>query len=150
VDFSECALEALDYATQLAAQLHADLTILHVVEPIYYDLELGSGQIMEEPAKRKEAEERLADLANKLVSSGPEIRTHVRGGMAPDAIVAAAYHLPTDLIVMGTHGRRGLSKFSSGSVAEAVLRQAPCPVVTLKGLPIGKQHRLVSSAEERT
>jgi nucleotide-binding universal stress UspA family protein len=150
VDFSECALEALDYATQLAAQLQADLAILHVMEPVYYDLELGSGHIMEEPAKRKEAEERLDDLADKLASSGLDINTHIRGGVAPDAIVAAAYHFPTDLIVMGTHGRRGLSKFSSGSVAEAVLRQAPCPVVTLKGLPFAKQQRLVSSGEERT
>lgn len=149
VDFSDCALEALDYATQLAAQLHADLTILHVMEPVYYDLELGSGHIMEEPAKRKEAEERLDDLTDKLASSGLDINTHVRGGVAPDAIVAAAYHIPTDLIVMGTHGRRGLSRFSSGSVAEAVLRQAPCPVVTLRGLPLGMQDRLVSSAEQR-
>ena len=149
VDFSNCALEALDYATQLAAQLHSDLTILHVMEPVYYDLELGTGQIMEEPAKRREAEERLIDLAGKLVSSGLDIRTHVRGGVASDAIVAAAYHIPTDLIVMGTHGRRGLSRCSSGSVAEAVLRQAPCPVVTLRALPLAKQDRLVSSAQER-
>jgi nucleotide-binding universal stress UspA family protein len=144
VDFSDCSLEALDYATQLASQLHADMTILHVMEPVYYDLELGSGQIMEEPVKRKESEERLAALADKLASSGLDINTHVRGGVAPDAIVAAAYHIPTDLIVMGTHGRRGLSRFSSGSVAEAVLRQAPCPVVTLRGFSLAKKDRLVS------
>ena len=145
MDFSDCALEALDYATQLATQFHADMTILHVMEPVYYDLELGSGHIQEEPAKREEAAARLTDLANKLGRAGVTIKTQVRGGMAPDAIVAAAYQIPTGVILMGTHGRRGPTRVANGSVAEAVLRQAPCPVVTLRGLPLENMDRLVSS-----
>jgi nucleotide-binding universal stress UspA family protein len=147
VDFSECALEALDYAVLLAAQFQADVTVVHVMQPIYYDLELGSGQITDEPAKKERAEERLTDLAGRLAPAGVTVETHIRGGVASDSIIAAAYHIGADLIVMGTHGRRGLTKLFSGSVAEAVLRQAPCPVLTLRSLPLGDYRRLVSAKE---
>jgi nucleotide-binding universal stress UspA family protein len=147
VDFSKCSLEALDYAALLAAQFRADLTVVHVLQPIYYNLELGSGQVMDEPAKRERAEERLTDLAGRLAPAGVTVKTHIRGGVACDSILAAASHITADLIVMGTHGRRTWTKSYSGSVAEAVLRQAPCPVLTLRSLPAGDYPRLVSALE---
>ncbi len=59
---------------------------------------------------------------------------HLKGGFPSDLILDEAHKNVADLIVMGTHGRRGFSRFVSGSVAESILRHAPCPVLTVKNL----------------
>jgi nucleotide-binding universal stress UspA family protein len=72
----------------------------------------------------------IAELA-KSIRDVP-VETHVVQGVAPSAIVAVAEKCQADLIVMGTHGRSGLSRMVLGSVAESVMRQAHCPVLTVK------------------
>lgn len=132
VDFSSPALASLEYAIQFANRLGAKLTLLHVLEPVYHDLELGLGEIGQEPVKRAQWEAHLADLAALARSFGLQATSVVRGGIPSDSILACALQKQCDLIVIGTHGRRGLSRERFGSVAGAVLRQAMCPVLTVR------------------
>ena len=132
VDFSPCSLEALDYATEIAQVFRAPITILHVIEPIFYDLDVALGHIVQEREKREQAESQLSELVDRLKPRGLSVQTAVRGGITADSILAGAQGQSCNLIVMGTHGRRGLSQLRTGSVAEAVLRRAQCPVLTVK------------------
>jgi nucleotide-binding universal stress UspA family protein len=75
---------------------------------------------------------RLEGLVSSHQQAHVPIASQLRGGVPADSILDAVQTLPCDLIVMGTHGRRGLSHVLSGSVAEAVLRQARCPVIAVR------------------
>ncbi|WP_447978863.1 universal stress protein [Candidatus Nitrospira bockiana] len=132
VDFSTCSLAALEYGAQLAMHFRAMLILVHALEPRYYDLDLGLGSSADEPKARLQWEARLAELAGRLRGHALSVQTAIRGGIPGESIMAAAKEQEADLIVMGTHGRRGLPSWISGSVAEAVLRQAPCPVLTVR------------------
>ena len=135
-DFSAHADAALDYAIELAEPLGATIALLHVIEdPLaagMWSSELYSAEIAGLQINlMKDAEERLrrtvADAAN------PVITEHVvRTGRAAATIVEAAVDTKADLIVMGTAGRTGLAHMVMGSVAERVVRAAPCPVLTLR------------------
>lgn len=117
------------------------MTLLHVLELVYHDLGLGLGQIEQEPVKRAHWESHLAELAVTVRSFGLPADSVVRGGVPSHSILACALQRQCDLIVMGTHGRRGLSNGRSGSVAEAVLRQATCPVLTVRNPKFSPDHR---------
>jgi nucleotide-binding universal stress UspA family protein len=132
VDFSPCSLEALDYAAEIAQVFRAAITILHVLEPIFYDLDVALGHIVQEREKREQAESQLSELVDRLKPRELSVQTALRGGITADSILAGAQGLGCDLIVMGTHGRRGISQLRTGSIAEAVLRRAQCPVLTVK------------------
>jgi nucleotide-binding universal stress UspA family protein len=75
---------------------------------------------------------RIEDLVEALGRDGYRARGQILSGRPAEAITTEAREAPVDLIVMGTHGRSGLSHFILGSVAERVVRQAPCPIVTVK------------------
>lgn len=136
-DFSEAAHAALTEAIFLASQYNAELHLLHVV--VLYE---------EDPFNPEhhfpEAEEVFRHLSNvatsemsKLLTENQgrtlKIRQHqVRAVSAAPAIIEFAAKEEIDLIVMGGHGRRGLRRFVLGSVAEEVVREAPCPVLTLR------------------
>ncbi len=116
-DLSRRPDPAFALACDLASEHHASLTILHVVERAGY-------------------RRNLLRLLHEL--HGPESLpvTHLlEEGNPADVIVRVAEDTHSDLIVMGTHGRNGLSRFLIGSVAEKVVRNAPCLVLTAKGLP---------------
>lgn len=138
LDFSSPSLDAAEYAIQLANHFGAKMTLLHVVEPMYYSAEL-------EPKWQKLVHWRtqLDELAGLISSFGLAADTLLRGGVPADSIIAAAKGQSCDLIVMGTHGRRGWSRLRFGSVAEAVLREAPCPVLTVKSPKFEPGHRRV-------
>lgn len=144
VDFSSPSLASLGYAIQFAKRLRAKLTLLHVLEPVYHDLELGLGQIEQEPAKRAQWEAHLAELATLVRSFGLPADSVVCGGIASDSILVCALRRQCDLIVMGTHGQRGLSRPRFGSVAGAVLRQATCPVLTVRSPKSSPGHHRVT------
>lgn len=141
VDFSDASLEALEYAVQIAGHSAASITLLHVLEPVSYGLDFTLMPAAHGPAAREQMARRLDELAAPLQRQGLAVYSLVQSGRPADAIVAwAAGHRP-DLVLMGTHGRRGLSHLASGSVAEAVLRRACCPVLTVKSpkfRPAGK------------
>lgn len=132
VDFSSPSLDALEYAIQVVDRFGAGLTIVHVLEPIYFDLELGLGRIEQEVQKRTHWETQLDGLAQVVRERGLSAGSVVLGGIPSESIMTYARGQNCDLIVMGTHGRRGLTRLRYGSVAESVLRQAPCPVLTVR------------------
>lgn len=141
VDFSSPSLDALEYAIQVVDRFGARLTVLHVLEPIYYDLELGLGRIEQEAQKRTHWEAQLDGLAQVVKERGLAAGSVVLGGIPSESIGTYARAQGCDLIVMGTHGRRGLSRLRYGSVAESVLRQAPCPVLTVRSPKFSPSHR---------
>lgn len=152
IDFSDCSLDALEYATVVAKQAKASIELLHVLEPLAYGLDFTLSHADERKHKRELLIKRLEDLSAALSAAGIAVKSHVRGGVPADSILDDARALPSDLIVMGTHGRRGLSHVMAGSVAEGVLRRAHCPVLTVRSPKFSPSHqRLVTlPAVERT
>ncbi len=132
-DFSETAERAAALAGILALRFSADLHLLHVVVlDEYSNLDEGGRDQLEQ--LQATSEERRRELLEKSsgnhdVSVTPIL---VRGIDPDEVIVETASDLGCDLIVMGTHGRRGLSHLFLGSVAERVVRTSPAPVLTLR------------------
>jgi nucleotide-binding universal stress UspA family protein len=113
-DFSETAEEAFRVASEYARRSDGRLHVLHIVSP----------------ASDAAAEPRLDRLAAEI-GDGVPVVTAVRSGVPAPAIVHYALEHGIDLIVVGTHGRTGVSRALIGSVAERVVRTAPCPVLTV-------------------
>ena len=137
-DFSDRSRAALNYAVDLARALAAEIDLLHVVPPppkteMVIDAYLGRAL----PAVSEElistAQRRLESLLANLPHEGVRVRTLVEAGDPAATIVRIASELPSDLVLIGTHARIGLSELVLGSVAHRVLTCAPCPVVTLRG-----------------
>jgi nucleotide-binding universal stress UspA family protein len=133
-DFSADANAAFDYARILARKFDAPVHLLHVVEdPLaagmwsseVYTAEIATLQVN----LVRDAEERLR---RSVPADAGTISTEVRTGNAAKQIVEAAREHKADLIVMGTRGRTGVAHVIMGSVAERVVRLAPCPVLTLR------------------
>ena len=134
IDFSDCSKKALQYAVPFAKEFGATITLLHVVHFNYVggpevgtlDFPLIEGDL------RKSAEQELAELAAKEVQLQTVAGTLVRFGPAVVEIVGAAKDLESDLIIISTHGRTRLNHVFMGSVAENVIRLAPCPVLVVR------------------
>ena len=128
-DFSEHSTAALRLGCALARDHGARLVLLHVVMPptIVY----GEGLLPPEPDSIfQEAREQLGRL--EVPGAGLAIDRRCTEGDPVTEILRVAQEIRTDLIVMGTHGRTGLGRLLMGSVAEEVVRKAPCPVMTVK------------------
>ncbi|MBK5283696.1 MAG: universal stress protein [Nitrospiraceae bacterium] len=147
IDFSACSLDALEYAVVVAQQAKASLMLLHVLEPVSYGLDFTIGHSRTRELVRENWTKRLEDLASSLKVTDIPVEVRLRGGLPADSILDSAQTLPCDLIVMGTHGRRGISHVISGSVAEAVLRKALCPVIAVRSPKFGPGHRRVIPTE---
>jgi nucleotide-binding universal stress UspA family protein len=134
-DFSDTSLQGLEMARQLlAGREAAEITLLHVYEvPVamrsYMDAsrEPGFGGLSTRLLEELEA------LAQPLRSDGVEVSVRLLEGHAAPTIVDLAIDEAADWIVMGSHGRTGLPHVALGSVAERVVRSAPCPTLTVKG-----------------
>jgi len=131
IDFSANAEQALDYACSLASKLGSTVHLVHAVTspPSALQVALTEDIIENLVKEHREALDKLANGRRALASFGAAT---VDVGDPRDLIVATAETLGADLIVMGTHGRRGLSRVMMGSVAEDVIRHAPCPVLTVR------------------
>ena len=128
-DFAEDSKHALELATSLARDSGGSLVIIHVEEP---PVAYGGGELyygIEEP-NREELKRSLAAIT-PTDPAVPCVHKLLVGDPA-EAILQVAEAEHVDMIVMGTHGRRGLTRLLMGSVAEAVVRRAPCPVLTVK------------------
>jgi nucleotide-binding universal stress UspA family protein len=128
-DFSPPSGAAFQVACALARDYVARLVVLHVkpLEMIY-----GEGYVLppDPEAVRKELQEEL----DRLRPPDPALRVErlLKEGDPVRAILHTAEEVHADLIVLGTHGRTGVGRLLMGSIAEAVLRKAPCPVLTVK------------------
>ena len=134
IDFSDLSEAALDYAVKLAGRLDAKVHLLHVIGiPAMGVPELGvamTSSVIDSLVVDTQRElDRLADARRALAPIGEVI---ISTGDARDAIVHTCEQVKADLIVMGTHGRRGVRRALLGSVAETVVRTAPCAVLTLR------------------
>lgn len=126
-DFSEGSQNVLGHAVALTRQFEAQLTILHVVPSV---VSATGGPYF--PATQEMREQAGSELRRYLALAEPvQAVTELREGEPWREIQAAAEQMPADLVVMGTHGRGGFEEFLLGSVAERVLRRAPCPVLTI-------------------
>jgi universal stress protein A len=132
-DFSETAEAAWTAACELAHTQHAELILVHVFTelPVYPDVAVLEVQRLWEE-QRAWVERELAERVRAATARGLEARWVLKTGVAPEAIVETAGEAHADLIVIGTHGRTGLTRLVIGSVAERVVRLAPCPVLTMK------------------
>jgi nucleotide-binding universal stress UspA family protein len=137
-DFSDCARRAEEGAVALGRALGAELILLHVAVEVPLYNEGMSGLVNPRAvyeAQRAWAENTLAARAAELRGMGVSARCVIRSGVAVDEILALAAEEGCDLIVIGTHGRGGLSRFFLGSVADRVVRLATCPVMTVRLAP---------------
>lgn len=134
VDFALHSAEAIRRAVDLAQHYSASLTLIYVYEPLDYALPEGYALYTPEQTGRlmNDFKERLLKLQREAEALGVSVESHVLNGAAALEIVDFAREHGFDLIVMGTHGRTGLSHLLMGSVAERVLRTAHCPVLTVK------------------
>jgi nucleotide-binding universal stress UspA family protein len=133
-DLSEGAEEALDYACELARKLDAKIYLLNVIGiPAMGVPELGlalTSTVIDSLIHDNQAA--IDRLAEEQPRRGLIAETMLRTGDARDVINQTAKEVGADLIVMGTHGRRGVSRALLGSVTETVVRTAPCPVLTVR------------------
>jgi nucleotide-binding universal stress UspA family protein len=123
IDWSELSRSAVQLASSLAAEYDAELTLL-------YALPLPA--VMYGPPPESYLNHLLEELCQIRPNSTVRIRHLVAEGDPGAAIVSAARETNCDLIVLGTHGRTGLNRFLRPSVAEEVLRKAPCLVMTVR------------------
>ena len=132
VDFSENSAGALKYASALASQFRARVTLIYVIEPTPFISGLGNVPIVlsDEEVKGKATHE-LELLVEEQLGSSVEAKSIIRQGKPYDQIVKAAKQLKADLIVISTHGYTGLKHTLLGSTAERVVRHAGCPVLVL-------------------
>ncbi|HVW26037.1 MAG TPA: universal stress protein [Polyangiaceae bacterium] len=138
VDYSPSSKRALEWALVLAESMGASVHVLHTWEvPPYLrpDLTVWSGEISETLADhtRAEAEKGMRDfLATADVATRANVTSQVVPGAPYATILALVEQEGFDLIAMGTHGRTGVAHLLLGSVAEKVVRHAPCPVLTIR------------------
>jgi nucleotide-binding universal stress UspA family protein len=131
IDFSPYAEQALDYAIALAKQLQARVTLLHVIQPpLIAGADMG---VWPSPTFLAELEAAVtSDMEGylaRVTAAGLEGEIVVVQGVPFQEILHTAKERHVDLIIMGTHGRTGLTHVLLGSVAEKVVRLAPCPVL---------------------
>lgn len=135
-DLSEASVPAVELAVKLARSWGARLLAAHVYdEPRLPELSFAHVRLYEEFERKvkAEAERQLGEVVRRARAEGVETEELLLRGFADDAIVQAAREKVADLIVMGTHGRRGAGRFFLGSVAARVIATAPCPVLTVRG-----------------
>jgi universal stress protein A len=135
-DFGPASETALTYGRALAAQLGAELHVLHVTENVYLAAASGYGQAYIPPEIQRDIERAAQAQTEALITD--EDRETLRAkavtvtfNTPAAAIVEYAKNNAIDLIVVGTHGRGAFSHLFMGSVAERVVRTAPCPVLTV-------------------
>jgi nucleotide-binding universal stress UspA family protein len=138
-DGSDCSSKALTYAVSFAKQYGARIVALHVIDRGWEEqtrnavIEVGH-ELMQKlhDGYAREARRILETVTSAGATSGVPVETKMTTGNPHEEIVSAARDLSADLIVMGTHGLTGVSHFLLGSVAEKVVRRAPCPVLTVR------------------
>jgi nucleotide-binding universal stress UspA family protein len=129
VDFDENSLASLDAAIELAQHFDSNIILLYVLPLILTYGEASPAALMED--QDKDAHAKLADIAEQKLSGVKHEAVVYTGDIIASILQAQTKYQP-DLLVMATHGRRGLSRMFLGSVAEAVVRKATCPVLTVR------------------
>ncbi len=135
-DFSKSSSHALGYAIVMAKRFSSEILLVHVVQPppalvtgfasSGFDMVDGSAGII------RQAQDRMGGLIEEIAHNGIPVTAYCREGLPFDELLTVASEKSVDLIILGTHGHTGLSHVFLGSVAEKVVRQARCPVLTVR------------------
>jgi nucleotide-binding universal stress UspA family protein len=133
VDFAESSARALEVSIDLATRFGSELTLVHVCEIpgyVYGGMTFATADLMGpiEDTAREHLESTLREVQKKQ----PGAKAILRRGVPAQEILAAIDEQRPDLVVMGTHGRKGVSHALLGSVAEKVVRLSPVPVLTTR------------------
>ena len=137
VDFSQCSRKALAYAVPFARQFQAEITLLHVLQPYPPIAEMG-------PLDADAIQDAKHDLETlRLTVKLPPERALLRIGDPEFEILETAKNMEIDLIVISTHGRKGINHLLLGSTTEKVVRHAPCPVLVVRE----QEHDFVSPTD---
>jgi nucleotide-binding universal stress UspA family protein len=135
-DFSPASDIAFNYAIDMAGRQRCSLHLLHVIDEASFATAYPDGFYAELPGLREQliddAKQRLNAMAARCVALGVAVTIEVTVGRPTHVISDTATSRGTDLIVMGTHGRSGFAHLVLGSVAERIVRTAPCPVLTVR------------------
>lgn len=134
IDYSICSEKALAYAIEFAEKYRAKLYLVHVLDIRIYDInepDIYQVNMVDQETIGK-LRERLLRCVNEETKGRVAVEAVVVQGVPFVEIIKASKDYIIDLIVLGTHGRTGLSHAIMGSVAEKVVRKAPCPVLTIK------------------
>ena len=155
MDFSEFSVRAYRHALSVAKHYRAKLVALHIVELWHYPSLsfVPAGKAYDETCQAffEKGEQELQELVRSNTHGEPLPQLVVEQGNAADTILSVAARLRADGIVMGRHGRRGYDRMMLGSVAERVMRNAPCPVLVVNQPPdkssaasdeVGQEYRL--------
>jgi nucleotide-binding universal stress UspA family protein len=131
IDFFPTSEAALSYAAAVAKNYAAKLRILHVIPPVRTVFDLGghTGSVVK--AAHEDAQRRLGEMAKRVKTSGVSVSVEVRFGEIDHEILEAADELKANLVVAGTHGRRGFEQWLLGSVCERLLRRVRVPILTI-------------------
>jgi universal stress protein A len=130
VDFDSNSLRAVRAASELAQERNAKLYLLHVVAlPPGPEVALPFGRM------EREARAKLERIARQRLRGGVHYEVQVMMGDPGIEALHAARRVRANLIVMATHGRKGFRRLILGSVAERIVREAPCPVLTIRPKP---------------
>lgn len=137
VDFEACSETAVITAADMARSSGGRVFLLHAIQPVSglpWDTPIAPGPSVPAVSLRDHLEVRAQAGLARLKGLGGDawIDTDVRFGHPVETILAVAEEIEADFIVLGTHGRKGISRWLLGSVAEAVLRRAECPVITVR------------------
>jgi nucleotide-binding universal stress UspA family protein len=148
VDFSEHSKKTIEYATQLAGFTGGTLHVLHVCQPIegrggFYQPQrllrsseaiCGEHELIKNllETERREANEQLSIITQQMIAQGLKAQPVLRVGNPDEEIVQVAKELEADLIVIGSHGYRGIGRLLLGSTAERVAQYASCAVLVVK------------------
>jgi nucleotide-binding universal stress UspA family protein len=135
VDFFPASQRALEYSMGVAKNYQARLHILHVVSPVMptsYEFSLNTADLLR--TFEQQSMERVEQLKTDALSAGVTTETYVRVGDIDEELKRVIHESDADLVVMGTHGRRGFERWFLGSVTERLLRHCAVPVLTLSDL----------------
>jgi nucleotide-binding universal stress UspA family protein len=131
IDEDPIAARAADVGMDLARSLRAQVALIHVVDPaLILDPEAGIAADDLVIAAKQDAARLVADFRAHLQADAHALGFIPHGSPGPE-IIKAAKEWQADLIVIGSHGRRGITRALVGSVAETVMRHAPCPVLVV-------------------
>jgi universal stress protein A len=145
-DFSAQARSAFEVACALARETHGRVVVLHVERPPVNTI---GGTAGVPPLPTEYDRERLREELGRLRPPTPDIAVahRLEYGDPEYRIIEVAQEIGADLLVLGTHGRTGLRRLLMGSVAEHVVRKAPCPVLTIR-TPVEAELAVSAGAEE--
>lgn len=132
LDFSDASRNALRYANEFAQSMNAKITVLHVIQPQPVVADINVPFVPLESEIENNAKAELHQFIREEVSEGVVVEEVLAFGLPSDCIIAQARKEDVDVIILGTHGRTGLSRLLLGSTAETVMRCAVRPVLVVK------------------